>query len=159
MPSRTSDQQNAPLPDEAEIHALYRRLLDGWNQRAADDFAAPFADDGEVIGFDGSLMTGPAEISSTLQQIFADHVTASYVSKVKSVCYLGFGVAILRAIVGMKPPGETDLNPVANAHQTLIAAKLDGTWRIKLFQNTPAQFHGRPELVQQMTEELRQLLE
>jgi len=27
-----------------------------------------------------------------------------------------------------------------------------------LFQNTPAQFHGRPELVQQLTEELRQLL-
>jgi len=28
---------------------------------------------------------------------------------------------------------------------------------IALFQNTPAQFHGRPELAQQLTEELRQL--
>jgi hypothetical protein len=27
-----------------------------------------------------------------------------------------------------------------------------------LYQNTPAQFHGRPELVQKMTEELQQLL-
>ena len=26
----------------------------------ADDFAAPFAEDGEVIGFDGSQMTGRA---------------------------------------------------------------------------------------------------
>jgi hypothetical protein len=42
--------------------------------------------------------------------------------------------------------------------QTLIAVKRDGQWRIVLFQNTPAQLHGRPELVQAMTEELRQLL-
>jgi uncharacterized protein (TIGR02246 family) len=103
-------------------------------------------------------MTGQTEISSTLEQIFDDHVTASYVSKIKSVRFLGTDVAVLRAIAGMTPPGETDLNPAVNAHQTLVATKLDGTWRIKLFQNTPAQFHGRPELVQQMTEELRQLL-
>jgi len=35
------------------------------------------------------------------------------------------------------------------------SVKIDGEWRIKLFQNTPAQFHGRPELVEQMTDELR----
>ena len=80
-------------------------------------------------------------------------------SKVKSVRLLSPEVAILRAIVGMVPPGQSDLNPAVNAHQTLVAAKRDGTWRIAFFQNTPAQFHGRPELVQQMTEELRQLLE
>jgi hypothetical protein len=28
--------------------------------------------------------------------------------------------------------------------------------KIQLFQNTPAQFHGRPEIVEQMTEELRE---
>jgi hypothetical protein len=27
-----------------------------------------------------------------------------------------------------------------------------------LFQNTPAQFHGRPDLAEQLTAELRQLL-
>jgi hypothetical protein len=31
-------------------------------------------------------------------------------------------------------------------------------WRIELFQNTPAQFHGRPELVSEMTAELQQQL-
>ncbi|MGZ4033139.1 MAG: SgcJ/EcaC family oxidoreductase, partial [Tumebacillaceae bacterium] len=31
-------------------------------------------------------------------------------------------------------------------------------WQIALFQNTPAQFHGRPELVEQMTAELRELI-
>ena len=125
----------------------------------ADAFAASFAEDGEVIGFDGSQITWRVEIASTLEQIFADHVTAPYVSKVRSVRLLCSEVAILHAIVGMVPPGQSDLNPAVNAHQTLIAAKQNETWRIELLQNTPAQFHGRPELVQQMTEELRQLHE
>ena len=60
-------------------------MLDGWNTRSAEAFAAPFAEDGESIGFDGSQLIGRAEIVSTLQQIFADHLTAPYVSKVRSV--------------------------------------------------------------------------
>ncbi len=43
-----------------------------------------------------------------------------------------------------------------NTHHTLVAAKRDDKWCIILFQNTPAQFHGRPHLVQEMTDELRQ---
>ena len=58
----------------------------------------------------------------------------------------------------MVPPGQSDLNPAVNTVQTVVAAKRDGRWRIVLFQNTPAQFHGRPELAQQLTEELRQVL-
>jgi uncharacterized protein (TIGR02246 family) len=131
-------------------------MLEGWNTRNPQAFAAPFAEDGEVIGFDGSQMSGSAEIAATLQQIFADHVTAPYVSKVRGVRLLSPNAAVLRAIVGMVPPGQADLNPAVNAHQTLVA-KRAGTWRIVLMQTTPAQFHGRPELVQQMTEELRQV--
>lgn len=151
-------KQDASSSGEIEVRTLYRQMLDGWNKRSAEAFAAPFAEDGEVIGFDGSQMVGRGEIISTLKQIFADHVTASYVSKVKSVRLLSPEVAILHAIVGMVPPGQSTLNPAVNAHQTLVAARRDGTWRIAFFQNTPAQFHGRPELVQQMTEELQQLL-
>jgi len=158
MSSTQYEQEDVPFSDETEVRVLYQRILDGWNQRDADAFAAPFAEDGEVIGFDGSQMTGRAEITSTLRRIFADHVTAPYVSKVKSVRPLSPEAAILRAIVGMVPPGQTDLNPAVNAHQTLVAAKHDGTWRVELFQSTPAQFHGRPDLVHHMTEELRRML-
>lgn len=157
MSSHSDRPQDAPSSDdEIAVRALYRQMLDGWNHHDADAFATPFAEDGEVIGFDGSEMTGRAEIAATLRQIFADHVTAAYVSKVKSVRLLNPEVAILRTIVGMVPPGQSDLNPAVNAHQTLVATKRDDTWRIALFQNTPARFHGRPELVQQMTEELRE---
>ncbi|HZR44095.1 MAG TPA: SgcJ/EcaC family oxidoreductase [Ktedonobacteraceae bacterium] len=159
MSSQISRPQDSPSPDETEVRALYRELLDSWNRRSADAYATLFVDDGNVIGFDGSQMNGQAEIASTLQQIFSDHVTAPYVSKVSDVRFLTPEVTVLRAIVGMVPPGQADINPAVNAIQTLVAIRRDGTWRISLFQNTPAQFHGRPELVQQMTEELRQLLQ
>jgi hypothetical protein len=56
----------------------------------------------------------------------------------------------------MIPRGQSELNPNVNAIQTLTAVKHASLWRIELFQNTPAQFHGRPDLAQQLTEELRQ---
>lgn len=158
MNSQTFRPQDSPSPDVSEVRELYRQMLDGWNKRSAEAFAAPFAEDGESIGFDGSQLIGRTEIVSTLQQIFADHLTSPYVSKVRNVRLLSPDVAVLRAIVGMVPLAQSDLDPKLNSIQTLIAAKRDGHWRIVLFQNTPAQFHGRPELVQQMTEELRHLL-
>ena len=158
MDSDTFGPQDSPSPDEIKVRELYRQMMDGWNKRSAAAFAAPIAEDGDLIGFDGSQLIGRSEIVSMLQRIFADHPTAPYVSKVKSVRFLSPEVAVLRAIVGMIPPAQPDLDPNLNALQTLIASKRDGQWRIVLFQNTPARFHGRPDLVHQMTEELRQLL-
>lgn len=71
---------------------------------------------------------------------------------------MGADAAILHAIAGMIPPGKSDIEPAVNAQQTLVAVKKDYGWCVELFQNTPAQFHGRPELVKEMTEELRQLI-
>ena len=68
------------------------------------------------------------------------------------------GVALLRAVVGMVPPGQSELNPDVNAVQTVVATRRDDDWRITLLQNTPAQYHGRPEAVAALTAELRALL-
>lgn len=144
---------------EAEyIVMLYRRMIDGWNTHDSTAMAALFAEDANVIGFDGSQMNGRADIETTIGAIFADHVTAAYVAIVREVRLLSPDTAILRAVVGMIPPGKSDLNAATNAIQSLVAAKVDGTWKIVLFQNTPAQFHGRPDLSEQLTAELRQLL-
>jgi len=144
--------------EEAAVEALYRQLLAKWNRRNAAAYAALFADQAHVIGFDGSQIDGRAEIEAQLDQIFTDHQTAAYVAKVRQVRLLSPNVAILRAVAGMVLPGQADLNPAVNAIQTLVATKTNTQWQIALFQNTPAQFHGRPELAQQLTDELRQLL-
>jgi uncharacterized protein (TIGR02246 family) len=154
-PPKTSDFNS---DDESAIRRLYQEMLDRWNKRNAGELAALFEQAGNIVGFDGSPHNGRTEIESNLRQIFSDHPTAAYVGKVRDVRFLGPEVAILRAIAGMVPPGKSDLNPAVNAVQTLVAAKHQGQWRIALFQNTPAAFHGQPELSQQLTEELREVL-
>lgn len=141
-----------------EVQALYRRLLKAWNDQDARAMADQFTEDGESIGFDGSQSIGREEIYSHLKPIFEDHPTARFVSIVKNVRHLGTGVVMLRAIAGMVPRGQSDLQPKLNTQHTVVAVQGEGRWRIQLFQNTPAQFHGRPELVEQMTEELRERL-
>jgi uncharacterized protein (TIGR02246 family) len=133
-------------------------MLSGWNARDGEAFAAPFVEDGEVIGFDGSEVAGRVEIAAAQARIFADHPTARYVWKVRSVRGLAPGAALLRAIAGMVRPGQTDIEPSVNALHTVVTVWQGGEWGIAHFQNTPAQYHGRPGMVAQMTEELRALL-
>jgi len=143
---------------EREIREIYRRILDGWNRRDAAAFAASFAEDGEVIGFDGSQTAGRASITAEMQRIFSDHATGSYVGKIRSVRMLGVHGALLRAVAGVVPAGQSGLEPKLNAVQALVAEQREGRWQVILYQNTPAQFHGRPDLTEGLTDELRREL-
>ncbi len=144
---------------ENEVRALYDTLIAGWNDHDGTAVAALFAADGVVIGFDGSVSSGKQTIGTEMSNIFADHETGRYAVKVKSLRKLGQHAMILRAIAGLVPPGQTAIKPDANSHQTVVAEDRDGQWRIVLFQNTAAQFHGRPELVEEMTRELQTVAE
>ena len=153
-PSRAHD----PRFDETEVRALYRQILSGWNRRNADAIAELFDEDGVAIGFDGSELDGPAEIAAVHRQIFDDHRTGAFVGKVRGVRFINSEVAVLRAVAGMVLPGHSDLEPDRNSVQTLVAVKRSDQWRAAVFQNTPAQYHGRPEKARSLTEELRKQL-
>jgi uncharacterized protein (TIGR02246 family) len=140
-----------------EVSALYHALLDAWNRHDAVGYAALFADDGYVVGFDGSEMKGRHEIEQSLGAIFADHETGRYVGKVRAERIVASDVAMLGAVAGLVPAGKSELNPQLNAIQTLVAKREDGGWRILQFQNTPAQFHGRADDAEALTNELRAL--
>ena len=145
-------------PEEQRIRDLHRSLLDSWNARDAAGMASLLSANGNVVGFDGSPMNGRAEVETTLGGIFANHPTARYVSVVRDVRFPNPDLAILRAVVGMVPPGKTDINPDVNAVQSLVAARTNGEWLIELFHNTPAAYHGRPEESTALTAELRRAL-
>lgn len=148
-----------PQPvDQAAVIALYEQLMRAWNRHDARDFAAVFEENANVVGFDGSVMNGRSEIENTLRQIFTDHIPAAYLWKIREVRFISSEIALLRAVVGMIPPGKSDINPAVNAIQTLVTVNRNNEWRVFLLQSTPAQFHGRPELAEALTQELRQLL-
>jgi len=140
---------------ENHTKALYMQWLQYWNARDAKSMAALVADKGNITGFDGSQMNGPAEAEASLKPIFANHPTATYLTIVREVRQLSDDIVMLRATAAMVPPGKADINPAVNAIQTLVAKNYDGTMKIELFQNTPAAFHGRPELAEQLSNELR----
>ena len=143
------------MADRDHMSTVYNDLLQAWNRRSAEGFAANFAEDGEVVGFDGSETKGRVAIASEMQRIFMDHETGQYVGKVRQVRQLTPQVALIRAVAGVVPAGESDLNPALNSVQALVMQKVGDRWLIALYQNTPAQFHGRPELVKSLTDELR----
>lgn len=54
-PVRSHDQG---VGDEGDVRALYQRLIGSWNRRDALAFAALFDQHANVIGFNGSMITG-----------------------------------------------------------------------------------------------------
>jgi uncharacterized protein (TIGR02246 family) len=81
------------------------------------------------------------------------------VGKIRSIRVLNRQVGILIAVGGLVKPDKNDISQELNAVQTLVALKQGNEeWKIAIYQNTPAAFHDRPELGEQLTEELRQVL-
>jgi len=143
------------IPAQDHILALYQQLLQQWNKRNAAGMAGLFAENGTLIGFDGSQLNGQKEIYAVLEEIFGNFPTAAYVSIVKEVRMLSESSALVLAVAGMVGQGQSDINPQVNAIQSVTAMMEDGKWRIALFQNTPAAYHGRPELSEQLSADLR----
>jgi len=139
---------------ESQVRAVYDQLLHCWNKRDASAFANLFHEHGYTIGFDGTLSNGKNEIQHHLATVFENHITATYVSIVRNVQAIEHSVWILRADVGMIPPGKNEINPKLNAIQSLVLVRTNNGFRIAFLQNTPAAFHGRPEAAEQLTIEL-----
>jgi uncharacterized protein (TIGR02246 family) len=138
-----------------DVRGLYERMVAGWNGGDAAAMTRDFADDAQIVGFDGSEVSGRERIASYLAGIFADHNVASFVTLVREVRELAPDAMLLRAHAGMVPPGKSAINRATNAVQTLVAVKRDARWQIALFQNTPAAWHGREDDANALTAELQ----
>jgi uncharacterized protein (TIGR02246 family) len=130
--------------DEAAVRALYAQLMDGWNAGSGEAFAAPFADDGDLIAFDGTHFKGRHEITPFHQQLFETHLKGTrLVGQIMSVRFLGPDVALMHAVGGTVMRGKSTPAPERDSIQTLVAAKRDGEWRLAAFQNTRVRPIGR----------------
>lgn len=149
----------AAHPDDARIRGLYAEFLDGWNRRSGAAVAAGFADDGEIVGVDGSRHSGRLSIAAHLRKIFGTSQTPAFIGLIRSVRPMTSGVAALHAHAGAIPPGGSDVDPALHVVHTLVAVdEGSGRWRISLFQSTPAVFEEHPETREALTEELRGVL-
>jgi uncharacterized protein (TIGR02246 family) len=135
-------------------------MIDGWNKGDGDSFASPFAEDGDLVGFDGTHLNGRQQIASFHQQLLDTYVKGSrLVGKIRNVRFLTPDVAIMHVVGGTIMKGQTDIEPERNSIHTLVFKKVNGDkWCVAAFQNTRAQYIGRPDMSNELTEELRKEL-
>ncbi len=143
---------------DQSTRALYRQLLQAWNDRDAVAMCALLALDGSMVGFDGSNFSGPDEVLKHLKPTLDTMPTPTYVASVREVRELGPDTTLLRAAAGMVPRGKGNINPALNALHLVVATRRDGEWRVAHFQTTPAAFHEKPEQSDAMSLELRTAL-
>jgi uncharacterized protein (TIGR02246 family) len=134
-------------------------MIDGWNASSGDAFAAPYTDDSDFIGFDGTYMKGRREIASFHQMLFDKFLRGSHlIGKIRSIRFVTIDIAIMIAVGGTVMAGKSDIEPERNSIHTIVAVKRDSNWYFTAFQNSRTQYVGRPEESQALTEELRQEL-
>ena len=138
------------------IQALYQQKIDGWNAGNGNAFAAPYTEDSDYIGFDGTYLKGRQEIASFHQILFDKFLKGSHlVGKIRSIRFPTSDIAIIVAVGGTVMVGQSDIDPERNSVHMLVAIKQNANWRFTAFQNSRAQFIGRPEEAQALTDELR----
>lgn len=139
---------------KSELVKIYNQWIQAWNNKDAKRMSDLLLPEAYVIGFDGSQMRGRDQVQNELTQIFDHYPTGQYVVIIKEILEVSSDVALLRSVVGMVPREHFELNPNVNTIQTCVFKKSEGRWQILQFQNTPAAFHGRPELGKELTAEL-----
>jgi uncharacterized protein (TIGR02246 family) len=130
-------------PDEAAVRALYQQLMDAWNMGSGEAYAAPFAEDGDLIGFDGTHFRGRHEIAPFHQRLFDTQLKGTrLVGQVTSLRFLSPDVAPMHAVGGTVMRRKSAPSPERDSIQTLVAVKRDD-WCLAAFHNTRVRPIGR----------------
>ncbi|MDQ3960168.1 MAG: SgcJ/EcaC family oxidoreductase [Pseudomonadota bacterium] len=118
--------------------------MHGWNQGSGEAFAAAFAEDGDLIGFDGTHLKGRQEIARFHQPLFETHLKGTrLVGQVTSVRFLSPEVTLMHAAGGTVMRGKSAPSPERDSIQTLVAMRDGGEWGLAAFQNTRVRPIGR----------------
>ncbi|MEO6488396.1 MAG: SgcJ/EcaC family oxidoreductase [Ferruginibacter sp.] len=154
----TIESYKPQTADEISALEIYLRLLDACNEQDAHKFGHLFSGTAYLIGFDGTQMIGQSQVEGALKKIFANHNTGKYKAKVRDIRHLDRHCLLLFAITGIIPTGGNLIDPTKIAFQSMVVCKSSAGWFIELFQNTPAEFQGRPDEIEVFTNELMELV-
>jgi uncharacterized protein (TIGR02246 family) len=144
MSNPTSTLPATSHPDVAVVHALYQRALDGWNQGSGAAFAAAWAEDGHLIGFDGTHFTSRDEIARFHDSLLQTYLKGTWlVGEVTGVVFPAPDLAVMHARGGTIMRGASTAAPERDSIQTLVAVRRDGEWQLLAFQNTRVKPIGR----------------
>ena len=132
----TSETHLSNAANEAAVRALYQQLMDAWNNGSGDDYAVTFAEDGILVGFDGTALNGRQEIVSFHQPLFDKWLKGTRLTgDVTRVQFLTADIAVMHAIGSTIMRGKSKPDPARDSLQTLVAVREHGDWKLAAFQN------------------------
>lgn len=140
--------------EERPVREVYEALIEGWNEQDAIKLANCCVDECIFIGFDGTQYFFRKELEQALAIVFKEHNPPKYITKIREISFISSEVAQVFATVGMVKDGEKAIDPSLNAVQLATLNKKGKEWQVVSFQNTPARFDQRPDLIDEMTQEL-----
>ncbi len=144
MSTPAARRTDSHFAEETGVRALYEQLIDAWNNGRGEAFAAPFAEHGDLIGFDGTHLKGRQKIAPFHRRLFGTYLKETrLVGRVKSVRFVGPDVALVHALGGTLRRGKSTPSPKRDLIQTLVAVRRGGEWRVAAFQNTQVRPMGR----------------
>jgi uncharacterized protein (TIGR02246 family) len=127
----------ASSQDEDALRALVHRIVEGWSNANGSAIAGVYASDGTLVAGDGTVTRGPDEIARYHDRQFEHFLKGTRLTvEVRSVHFLSDDVALMQTEGGILWPGQQQLAPGNSGIQSFIAVREDGTWRVRLFQNT-----------------------
>ncbi|MFJ6700037.1 SgcJ/EcaC family oxidoreductase [Streptomyces sp. NPDC091272] len=114
------------------------RMIQGWNQGDAAAFAADFAQDAELIDFDGTVHKGRDTVIASQQPAFDTVLKGSRLvrSEVEFARHVAPGCAVIHHRFGMVMAGEEEPPPTRYFLQLFTMVWQNGRWEIATLQNT-----------------------
>jgi uncharacterized protein (TIGR02246 family) len=118
--------------------------MEGWNQGSGAAFASTWAEDGHLIGFDGTHFTSRAHIAEFHDPLLKTYLKGTrLVGTVTDVEFPAPDVAVFHALGGTIIAGATEPTPERDSIQTMVAVRRDREWQLLAFQNTRVRPMGR----------------
>jgi len=122
---------------ESKLQSLLRRVLAAWERGDGRALAAEFADDGDIVFFEGSCLQGRPQIEAVMQHLFETTLRGTrYLAKVKALRFVTPEVALMQTLGGVVFPEETIIPVERCSVQTFVIVRIRGTWSVASFQNT-----------------------
>ena len=129
--------QRSSSADAAAVRALYEGFLEGWNRGDAYALASVFAENGDLVAFDGTHLKGRRTIAEFHQPLLETRLRGTrLVGRVTSLRLLGADVVLLHALCGTAMRGRNAPSPALDCVQTLVADKRNGLWCIAALHAT-----------------------
>ena len=122
--------------DDAQLTALFERLMRAWTDNDAVAYGACFTEDSDYVSYDGTRAIGRRPMQQAHEQLFRGVLAGSaLVGDIESVRHVGRDVAVLHGTASVLMPWRRALPRRRLSRQTLVAVRTEAGWRFTALHN------------------------